>query len=268
MFRQTGIVAALALAASGAPLAASTQASTAGAEVHAVQITSASSQATEGDRITIVAKVASPRKADRVQLQERQVDVLGNASWVTVRSRAVRGTARHSFTVVADGINRERYRARATYRRGKAAVSKGKTVTIWRWISLTSYRPYYSTYGISATHYSNFAMNGRQYIGWYTYSSDRSWEARYTPGRNCKAFRGELGVRDESSDGSSATITLLTEEDQLLYESPVLAPGNVTKVSLTMAKPYRFTVRATDVSADGVHALPAIGDPFFLCTGV
>lgn len=268
MIRQAGIVAALALVASGVPLVASTRAPAGAAEVHAVEIMSAPSQATEGDRITIKANVASPRKADRVQLQERQVDVFGNASWVTVRSRAVRGTSRHSFTVVADGINREHYRARATYRQGKAALSKRKGVTVWRWISLTSYRPYYSTYGISATPYSNFAMNGRQYIGWYTYSSYRAWEARYTPGRNCKAFRGELGVRDESSDGSSATITLLTEEDQLLYESPVLAPGDVTQVSLTMAKPYRFTVRATDVSPDGVHALPAIGDPFFLCTGV
>ncbi|HEX4812820.1 MAG TPA: hypothetical protein VFV66_08715 [Nonomuraea sp.] len=268
MFLQAGIVAAFAMAASGVPLVASTQASAASAEVHAVEITSAPSQATEGDRITIKAKVASPRKADRVQLQERQVDIYGNASWVTVRSRSVRGTARHTFTVVADGINREHYRARATYRQGKAAVSKRKGVTVWRWISLTNYRPYYSTYGISATPYSNFAMNGRQYIGWYTYSSYRAWEARYTPGRNCKAFRGELGVRDESNDGSRAIITLLTEEDQVLFESPVLTPGAVTKVSVSMARPYRFTVRAADVSSEGVHALPAIGDPFFLCTGI
>lgn len=267
MIRQIVLVATLALATGGVHFS-SAAAERSNSLAGSVIITSAPGHATEGDRVKISTKVGSPRSAERVQLQERQVDTFGNASWVTVRSAAVRRQARHTFSVVADGLNRERYRARVTYRQAKPSASKPIGVTVWRWIPLTDFRPYYSTYGVSSGSYSNFAMNGRQYMGWYTYSSYRSWEARYTTGRNCKAFRGELGVRDESSDGSQATITLLTEEDQVLYESPVLAPGAVTVVNLSLAMPYRFSVRATDLSSEKLHALPAIGDPAFLCTGI
>jgi hypothetical protein len=245
------------------PVVSVTPASAAGASV---SITSAPSNVTEGDRMKLGAKVASASKATRVQLQERQVDIFGNSSWVTVRSEKVRGRARHTFTLTADGLNKERYRARAVYRSGKAVVSSAVTVTVWRWIALSNYRAYYSTNGVANNPYSDFNMNGRQYLGWYTYSSDPSWEARYTPGRNCKAFRGELGVRDESSDGSSATITLLTDDDQVLYESPSLKPGSVTKINLAMGRPYRFIIRAVDTSPDGLYAYPAIGDPAYLCT--
>lgn len=266
MIRRAATATAISMVALGMmPVVSATPASAAGASL---SITSAPSNVTEGDRMKFGTKVASASKATRVQLQERQVDIFGNSSWVTVRSEKVRGRARHAFTVTADGINKERYRARAVYRSGKAAVSSSVTVTVWRWVPLGNYNAYYSTYGVSSNPYSNFAMNGRQYLGWYTYSSYRSWEARYTPGRNCKAFRGELGVRDESSDGSSATITLLTEDDQVLYESPPLEPGIVTKLNLAMSRPYRFSIRAADTSPDSAHAYPAIGDPAYLCTGV
>jgi len=33
-----------------------------------------------------------------------------------------------------------------------------------------------------------------------------SWEARFTPGRHCKALRGTVGLDDDSDDGSSGTI--------------------------------------------------------------
>jgi hypothetical protein len=249
-----------------APVVLATSASATG--THFVSITSAPGNVNEGDRMRLGTKVASAGSATRVQLQERQVDIYGNSSWVTVRSEKVRGLARHTFTVTADGINRERYRARAVYRSGKAAVSNSVSVTVWRWVPLGNYNAYYSTYGVSSNPYSNFAMNGRQYLGWYTYSSYRSWEARYTPGRSCKAFRGELGVRDESGDGSSAAITLLTDDDQVLYQSQSLEPGAVTKINLAMARPYRFIIRAVDTSPGGMHAYPAIGDPAYLCTGV
>jgi hypothetical protein len=167
---------------------------------------------------------------------------------------------------VAIGPNRERFRARVTYAVGKPAVSKPVRVIVWRWIPLSDYAPYYST---SGAQFGEATLNGRRYKAWgaSAFSSARSWEARFTPGRHCKAFRGVLAVADISEDGSSGTIAF-TADDVPVYSSPVLTPGMDVSVNVRLSAPYRFGIQAANTSAEGVKSWPVIGDPALLCTGV
>lgn len=233
-----------------------------------VTIVDAPTSAIEGDRIELTVKIALAKKSKRVQLQEQQDDIYGNPQWVTVRSVRSQGSALHNFRAVADGLNSERFRARATYDGAKPVVSRPLAVTVWRWISLNDFDSYYSTYGVGNHEYLQFAMNGAQYRGWYTSGPYRSWESRHTPGRNCRAFRADLGVTDDSLDGSSGTITLLTEDGTAIYTSPPLTPGMVTPVEVELDLPYRFWVQANDTSPEDAFAWPAMGDAAFLCTSL
>ena len=153
-----------------------------------------------------------------------------------------------------------------TYAGKRAAVaSKPISVTVWRWIPLRDYEPYYSA-GYPA--FGQVSLNGRRYDGWGArYVHAGSWEARFTPGRHCNAFRGVLGLSDNSDDGSSGTIGF-TADDSLIYGSPPLTPGMEFPVEVPLAKPYRFGIQLADTSPDKIESWPVIGDPAFLCTGV
>ena len=266
MFRRTSAVIAAAALLTTCLATGTAHATTSYAR--AVWITSAPKNVNEGTRIAVAVKVASPWKATKVRLQERQQDVFGNYSWVTIRSRAVNGTARHTFKVVATAKNVEKYRSQVSYRTGGPATSKVAAVTVWRWIPVLNYRAYYETNGVLASALSSFNINGNQYLGWRTYGSYPSWESRYTPGRHCKAFSGVLGVTDDSADGSTATISFGTDADGTIYTSPSLGPGMQTKVTIPLNLPYRFIITARNTSASEAAVNPAIGDPELLCTGV
>lgn len=119
-------------------------------------------------------------------------------------------------------------------------------------------------------------INGQAYRGWgaATYSNTGTWEARFTPGRNCDAFRGVLGVEDVSADGSSASIGFTI--DETTYQGfDGLTPGMSQPVNIPLdPKPYRFAIHLTDTSPgattgrDAVQSYPVIGEPAFRCTGV
>jgi len=263
--RASAVIAAAALLITGFTAGAAHAASSTSA---ATWITRAPKSVTEGARIAVRVKIAAPQQATRVRLQELQQNIYGEASWVTVRSQRAQASARHVFKVVATAKNVEKYRSQVSYHDGGTATSRVRRVTVWRWISLTGYRAYYKTNGVDDYGYASFSMNGNQYLGWYTFGTYPSWEARYTPGRHCKAFRGVLGVTDSSADGSSAIIRFGTEAQGNVYTSPTLKPGMQTKVNIPLSQPYRFIVHADNTSAEGTATYPAIGDPAFLCTGL
>ena len=232
----------------------------------AVTASVSATKTVEGDRFTVAAHIASPRKARRITLQQWYVPAYGDASWQPVKSVKVAGRSRVKFKRVATGANRERFRARVTYVTGKPVTSRPVRVVVWRWIPLSEYAPYYATSGAM---FGEATLNGRRYKAWGASASStgRTWEARFTPGRHCKAFRGVLGVADISEDGSSGAIAF-TADDVTVYESPVLTPGMDVPVEVPLAAPYRFGIQAMNSSAEGVQSWPVIGDPALLCTGV
>jgi len=227
----------------------------------------------EGDRVTLRAIVKSPARATRVTLQKFRLGIFGDPIWEPVKAAKTRGRRKVAFKVVATGENRERYRVTVAYRKVKrVVVSKPIAVTIWRWIPLSAYSPYYETRGVG---FGTPSIDGRVYNGWGAayYSHLGSWEARFTPGRHCTSFKAVLGVGDISGDGSSGQIAF-TADDTPVYTSPVLTPGMNVSVTVSLARPYRFGIQLSDTTPGGtsggdeVESWPVLGEPAFLCTGV
>ena len=239
-------------------------------------VTTASVRETvEGSRYTIRTTVKSPARATKVTLQKFNPPEYSfeEPGWDDVKTVSVRGRSRIKTTVVAAGPNSERYRAVVRYPRVKPIPSRPVTVRIWRWIPLSDYDPYYETGGTTTV--GTFGINGNVYTGFgpYLYSHVGSWEARFTPGRHCKAFRGIIGLDDDSDDGSSGTISIISDDTQA-YVSPSLTPGMTSTITVPLATPYRLGIRLSDTSPggtenhDAIESYPAIGDPALLCTGV
>lgn len=223
-------------------------------------------EAVEGDVLTLRAKVRKPKEAKRITLQRWEVPVyFGNPSWKDVRSVKARKQTT-TFREVATSLNTARYRVVVRRHHGKPLKSRPASVTVWRWVPLRNISSYSATSGAI---FGETNLNGARYKSWGAayYSTVGAWETRFTPGRNCRAFAGVLGVADSSADGSSARIAL-TAEDAQIYQSPTLTPGMDVRIQVPLALPYRFGIQATDTSPDGVNSFPAIGDPALLCTGI
>ncbi|GAB3785457.1 hypothetical protein GCM10027601_20960 [Nocardioides ungokensis] len=229
----------------------------------------------EGDRLILTATVKSPKLATFATLQKWEIPPYGTASWQTVKTVKVNGRSKVPFKAVATDENSERYRVSVGYRSATRPVTSGAlTITVWRWIPLNEYRPYYEAEPYAAG-FGTTTIAGQAYSGWgpFTYSHTGTWESRFTPGRHCKAFKAVLGIADISGDDSSGAITF-TADDTQLYASPTLTPGMSVPVVVDLAKPYRFGIQLFDTTPggttghDAVESWPVLGEPAFLCTGV
>lgn len=252
------------LAASIPPATAADAVADRGGAKRGVTLKPSAQQAEEGDRLTLTAKVKGAAAAKRVTLQHQTTSVFGDAEWVDVKSKRVKGKARVRFGVVATEENRERYRATVSYEDGKKVTSKPVAVTMWRWIALSSYASYYEAGG---GYFANVDINGQTYAGYYNYGNGPTWEERFTSGRNCKAFRAVLGLQDNSDDGSSGVVKL-TADGSVVYQSPALTPGMDIRVVRSLSLPYRFGFQLLNTAPEGLVARPTMGEPALLCTGV
>lgn len=237
------------------------------ASIPKATVKSSTDVATEGDRITLRVRVPDASNAKRVVLQERMTDVFGDAVWSEADSKRARSRVVFKRTVTA--ANEAAYRVAVSYRgRSKPVVSPAEKLTVWRWIELREFSPYFSTSSLVGI--GDDAMNGAAYETWglhYTISSPRAWESRITPGRHCTAFRAVLGLSDRSADSSSGSISF-TADDALVYQSPVLTPGMTVPVTLDLARPYRFGLAAANTSPESVRAYPMVGNGALYCTGI
>lgn len=167
---------------------------------------------------------------------------------------------------VAGEADTDRFRVIATTKPGKTVRTRPASVSVWHWFDIDGFDSYYATAGVRDSSLFQFGMNGNQYRGWYATGPYEMWEARYTPGRNCIAFRGVFGVTDGSTDGSSAHFTI-TADGVPIYDSPTLTPGMGKAVTVPIRKPYRLGIQARDDSAEELWSEPAIGDAQLLCRG-
>lgn len=235
-------------------------------DIRKATVKSSAVEVTEGDRIALRVRVPQAKNARRVVLQERRIDVFGQAQWTDIDSKRARGQLKYRLTVTAQ--NEATYRVAITYRgRAKPVLSRPTKLTVWRWIELREFAPYFQT---SLAGYGEADMNGSRYAAWggYAGTSIRSWEARVTPGRNCTRFRAILGLADTSDDDSSGVVSFAVDEATTVYQSPPLTPGMTVPVTLELARPYRFGMAAANTSADKVRAYPMVGNGAFYCTGI
>lgn len=226
-------------------------------------------EVTEGDRYRIRIKLKNPTQFRRADVQQRVENIYGDLTWESVKKLRIRDRRTLTYQAVAGESDRESYRVVLKPVTGRLMTSKPITVKVWHWYPLPAFDSYYATAGVVDYAGNQFSMSGRSYISsWYTYGTARSWESRYTLGRNCRMMSGTFGVTDTSADGSSATIQVLAEGITPVYNSPALAPGLVETQTLPLDRPYRISIIDTNTSAEKTLAYPAVGDLRFLCTGV
>ena len=229
-------------------------------------VVKAPAQVSEGDRVTLNVRVPNAKDAMRVELQERVSGVYAN-TWTDRGSKRAKARMEFRTTIVAE--NEALYRVAVTYRdRTRPVVSKPVELTVWRWVELRDFTPYYES---PLAGYGSTTMNGDVYAVWggYAGSTQRAWEARVTPGRNCTRFRAVLGLADSSDDRSSGVISFSVEEATTVYQSPTLVPGMTLPVELDLAsKPFRFGLSAANTSPDKVKGYPMVGNGAFYCTGI
>jgi hypothetical protein len=262
------VVAATAAAAilSALPATASTADARPAPRIAKAVIKTSATTVTEGDRVTMRVRVPKAERATRVMLQERYVNVFGDVSWRDLTSK--RAKRRVAIPQTVTSPNEAAYRVAVTYRdRAKPVVSKPLKLTVWRWIELREFAPYFQT---ALTTYGHADMNGAAYAVWggWAGTTIRAWEARVTPGRNCTKFRAVLGLADTSDDGSSGVVSFAVDEATTIYTSPTLTPGMTVPVELDLTRPYRFGMSAANTSPDKVRAYPMVGNGAFYCTGV
>jgi hypothetical protein len=115
-------------------------------------LSSSAKDVTEGDRLTLTAKVKTPKMATRATLQKWSMQPYSStASWTTVTTVKVRGRSKIPFKTVATDENTERYRVSVADRHVAQQVkSSAVRITIWRWIPLNEYRPYYEAEAYAA----------------------------------------------------------------------------------------------------------------------
>lgn len=226
-------------------------------------------EVTEGDRFTIRIGLTRPTKVRRVHIQHRVTDIFRDSSWQTVKKLRVQDRKKLTYRAVAGQTDRDRYRVVLQPKAGRSIASKAVSVKVWHWYPLSTFDSYYSTAGVMDYSFTQFAMNGRTYVGsWYSNGTYSSWESRYTLGRHCRTVRGVFGVTDSSADGSTATVQILSEGEEAAYTSPTLVPGAVATKVIALASPYRISILGTNTSAGGLLAYPAAGDLQFLCSGL
>ncbi|NHC25079.1 hypothetical protein G6553_18080 [Nocardioides sp. IC4_145] len=230
-----------------------------------VMLVGSSREVNEGDRYRLTATIKSPARAGNLTLQKLDVPLYyGEPSWEDVKTVGVRGRRQITFKAIATALNVERYRAVVSYKEAKTVKSRPSSTKVWRWTPLREYTPYYETSGLL---FSNFTINGFRYSGWGPYTRAAAWEARFTPGRHCKALRGILGLSDSSADGSSGVVSV-TADDVPVFQSSSLAPGMDEPVMVPLPLPYRTGLQLVNTSPEGLNAWPAVGDPALLCSGV
>lgn len=230
-----------------------------------VVVKAAKPEVVEGDRLVLTVNVPRAASAATVTVERYGLDGLNRPEWQKVASR--KATAKAQFKVTVTDKNKATYRAVVKYRGvAKPVVSKPVAIKVWRWVPLDDFSRYYTTGG---TGFGTATLSGRTYNAWGTYTFARSGahEDRFTPGRNCKAFKGLAGVTDLSDDASSGSVTVYAD-DAPVWQSPSLTPGMTVPFEVPLAVPYRLGIVAANTSAEGVKAYAAIGDPVLLCTNL
>jgi hypothetical protein len=146
----------------------------------------------------------------------------------------------------------------------KAGAGSGETekVSVFGWRDLTSISP-----ATSANMYKvdSLKMNGvafpssiHSYIGYPPPGTSGSID--YNLNRDCKAFRGTVGVDDSSPAAGTATISLST--DGTLRYSGSFALTQSAPVAFDVTKVFRISI-SESVTNSGVAA---IGTPQVLCS--
>jgi hypothetical protein len=211
-----------------------------------------------GSKVKIKGTVKPAAPGAEVLLQLRYA---GQKTWKTVDHARLSKASKFKFKDKVTSVRERKYRVvkQAGPHRG-AGHSKALKVTVFGWRTLDSLKPVRA---------SGFFEAGAVPINGVSYpNSLRAFDTANPPpnyidynlNRDCKTFRGTVGLADISSSTGTATVSIVTDGTPKYSGSFALAQS--APVAFDIANAFRLTVNAT--LANG--GLAAVGTPEVLCS--
>jgi NPCBM/NEW2 domain-containing protein len=212
------------------------------------------------DTVKIKAKVTPAAPGASVTLQLKYDD---QKKWKTVDHGRLNGQGKVTFKDKLGSPRVRKYRV-VKPADSKAGSGSGETekVFVFGWRDLTSIPPATSTNMIKV---DSLAMNGvtypnsvHSYTGYAPPANVASIE--YNLNRDCKSFRGTVGIADTSPSGATAAIQLSTDGTQRYSGSFALTQSAAVAFDVTQV--FRLTIAATTTA----NGSAAVGTPQVLCS--
>ena len=209
--------------------------------------------------VKIRAKVFPAAPGAEVTLQVKYED---RKSWKTIDRGRLSNAGKVIFKDKVGSVRERRYRvvkpADAGHGAGQGTAPR---VTVFGWRDLTSLSP--ATFNtMSEVDTSN--INGVAYPqslrAYLNYHSPSSALTDYNLNRDCKAFRGVVGLDDTSPEAATATIRLST--DGIQRYSGSFALTQAAPVTFDVTQVFRLSLSATSNGS----AVAAVGHPQVLCS--
>jgi hypothetical protein len=214
----------------------------------------------KGSKIKIKGSVKPAAPGARVILQLRYAD---QKKWKTVDSTTLTAASKYKFKDKVTSVRTRKYRVVKPAGPNRAAGhSKSLKVTVFGWRDLTSLNP--ATYSGFAEYETGVKMNGVDYqhsLRSYTpYPPGSPNTIDYNLNRDCKTFRGVVGLDDSSQALGTAQVTLST--DGTMRFTGAFALTQAAPVTFAVTNAFRLTVGAA--LANG--GVAAVGTPQVLCS--
>jgi hypothetical protein len=213
----------------------------------------------ENDKVKIKATVTPAAPGARVTLQLKYDD---QKKWKTIDHGRLNSRSKITFKDKVSSVRVRKYRVvKPADSRAGAGSGETQKVTVFGWRDLTSLSP-----ATAANFYevSSVSMNGAQFP-----NSVRSYPS-YPPGsgntidynlnRDCKAFRGTVGLDDSSAVAGGALIQLATDGIQRYSGSFALTQS--APVAFDVTKVFRISMAAATTNG----GVAAVGTPQVLCS--
>jgi hypothetical protein len=212
------------------------------------------------DKVKIKAKVTPAAPGASVTLQLKYDD---QKTWKTIDHGRLNGQGKVTFKDKVSSPRVRKYRV-VKPADAKAGAGRGETekVFVFGWRDLTSIP---AATAANMQKIDSLTINGvaypnsiRSYVGYPPPGNTGSIE--YNLNRQCKAFRGTVGLDDASPVSATATIQLSTDSVQRYSGSFALTQS--APVAFDVTKVFRLTI----TTATTGNGFAAVGTPQVLCS--
>ena len=210
-------------------------------------------------KVKIKATVSPAAPGAAVTLQVKYED---RKSWKTIDHGRLNGAGKVTFKDKVGSVRERRYRVVKPAGPGRGA-GQGTTpkVTVFGWRDLTSLEPATVT-NMSETQFVD--INGVRYPNslrsYYFGPQSPTVSIEYNLNRDCKSFRGTIGLDDHSPTGSSAVLAFAT--DGTARWSGTFGLAQSAPVAFDVTHVFRLTIGAVNSG----NAVGAVGTPQVLCS--
>lgn len=212
----------------------------------------------QGEAVTVTGKVTPKGKAKGTKLK-LQVRYSSRGKWKTAKTTRVNSKGTYRFTERPTTVKQRWYRVLAPKNKKKhrsAGASRPAPLQVYGWVYLVD-RPAVSDYRTGGEVVN---ISGRTYPK--SYSTDNhadEWDLN----RKCIALSTTVGISDESSSGSAASVELFNDGASVYSRTFGFGQGEAATINVTNVLRLKFEVVTTGPSHLDTYG--ALGSPRVLC---